>query len=102
MEYPVNQVTHQHRLHGSHAVDNFFQRLRRGVRLFERPIATPVSQRNMWYGYAPYNPKILTKTLDIYRAVHNYVEIGEDGKTPAMRLGLAKAPLEYGDIIRYE
>ncbi|MRR57402.1 MAG: hypothetical protein EG824_04225 [Deltaproteobacteria bacterium] len=85
-----------------HAVDNFFQRLRRGVRLFERPIATPSSQRNMWYGYAPYNPKILTKTLDIYRAVYNYVEIGEDGKTPAMRLGLAKAPLEYGDIIRYE
>lgn len=44
----------------------------------------------------------MTKTLDIYREVHNYVEIGEDGKTPAMRLGLAKAPLEYGDIIRYE
>lgn len=84
-----------------HSVDNFFQRLRRGICLFERPIATPSSNRNMWYGNSPYNPKMLVQMLDIYRAVYNYVEIGGDGKTPAMRLGLARAPLDYEDVIRF-
>jgi hypothetical protein len=35
------------------------------------------------------------------RTVHNYILIGKDGKTPAVRLGLAQAPLEYGDIIYF-
>jgi hypothetical protein len=33
------------------------------------------------------------------RTVHNYILTGKDGKTPAERLGLAQAPLDYEDII---
>jgi len=32
---------------------------------------------------------------------HNYILTGKDRKTPAQRLGLAKAPLDYEDIIYF-
>ncbi|MFT5085504.1 MAG: hypothetical protein ACI9Y1_003565 [Lentisphaeria bacterium] len=35
------------------------------------------------------------------RSAHNYILTGKDGKTPAKRLGLAKAPLDYEDIIYF-
>ncbi len=83
------------------AVDNFFYRLREGVSLFARPTTSASNTGRKWYSNNAYNPAILMKVLDIYRVVYNYVEIGEDGKTPAMRLGLARAPLKYEDIIYY-
>jgi len=83
------------------AVDNFFYRLRCGISLFERPTGSASNVGRKWYSNNAYNPAVLIKLLDIYRVVYNYVEVGEDGKTPAMRLGLAKAPLSYADIIYY-
>ena len=35
----------------------------------------------------------------VRRTVNNFMHIGEDGKTPAMRLGLAREPLRYEDIL---
>ena len=37
--------------------------------------------------------------MTIFRAVNNFIYVGDDGKTPAMRLGFAKKPLEFEDIL---
>ena len=42
---------------------------------------------------------MVTKLLDIYRVMHNFVEVGRDRKTPAMRLGLAAVAATPEDII---
>ena len=55
----------------------------------------------VWNGYAPYNPGNVAKVLDIMRTVYNYILTGKHGKTPAQRLGLAQAPLDYEDIIYF-
>lgn len=82
-------------------VDNFFQRVRRSLNLLERPIQTASSFRRTWYGYSPYNPAMVGKLLDIYRTMVNYVEVGKDGKTPAMRIGLAKGVVAPEDILYF-
>ena len=80
-------------------IDNVFQKTRRLINAVERPIGTSSTHNKVWHGYAPYNPKMLTKYLTIFRAVNNFVFIGEDGRTPAMRLGFAKQPLDLEDIV---
>mgnify|MGYP007082200664 CR=1 FL=1 len=49
------------------------------------------------YGY--YSPAMVEKMLTIFRTYFNFIAKGEDGKTPAMRLGLAKGPVRFEDII---
>jgi len=85
-----------------HGIDRYFMQLRRRVMQLERPVATPSNLGRVWYGYSPYNPHIIQKLLDIYRAYYNYVEPGADKKTPAMRLGLAKGPVRLADILYFE
>lgn len=81
-------------------VDNIFQKTRRLINAFERPIGTSSGYNKVWHGYAPYNPEMVQKYLTVFRAVNNFVWISEDdGKTPAMRLGLVKRPLELEDIL---
>jgi len=84
-----------------HGIDNFFQRVRRSLNPLERPHLTASKARRTWYGYSPYNPALVEKLLGIYRVMHNFVEVGKDGKTPAMRLGLAHAAVKPEDIIYY-
>ena len=80
-------------------VDNVFQMTRRLINAFERPLGTSSSQNTVWHGYQPYNPAVIGKDLTIFRTVVNFISVGTDGKTPAMRLGLAKQPLTYEDIL---
>jgi hypothetical protein len=40
--------------------------------------------------------------LDIYRVNYNYLVVGDDKKTPAMRLGLAQAKIQLTDIIAFD
>ena len=81
-------------------VDNVFMKTRRLFNALERPIGTSSSHNRVWHGYAPYNPRMLAKYLTIFRAVHNFVFVGKkDGRTPAMRLGFAKKPLDFEDIL---
>lgn len=82
-----------------HGVDSFFNQVRRRLSLLERPIHSKSNNGRIWNGYSPYNPGNVAKVLDIMRTVHNYILTGRDGKTPAVRLGLAQAPLDYEDII---
>lgn len=84
-----------------HAIDSYFMQVRRRIGLLERPIRTASSQLRTWYGYSPYNPEVIEKMLAIFRVFYNYVLVGKDKKTPAMRLGLAKAPLDIEDIIYF-
>ena len=80
-------------------VDNVFQMTRRLINAFERPLGTSSKQNTVWHGYQPYNPTMIGKYLTIFRTVANFISVGQDGKTPAMRLGLAKQPLTYEDIL---
>ena len=72
---------------------------RRLINAFERALGTSSSQNTAWHGYQPYNPGTIGKYLTIFRTVANFISVGTDGKTPAMRLGLAKQPLTYEDIL---
>ena len=80
-------------------IDNMFQKTRRLINALERPIGTSSTHNKVWHGYAPYNPTMLTKYLTVFRAVNNFVFVGNDGRTPAMRLGFAKQPLDFEDIV---
>ena len=80
-------------------VDNVFQLTRRFMNALERPIGTSSGYNTVWHGYAPYNPAMLQRYLDLFRTAHNFCHAGEDKKTPAMRLGLAEQPLTYDDIL---
>lgn len=84
-----------------HAIDRFFMQVRRRVSLLERPFQTASASRRVWYGYSPYKPEVVEKLLTIFRVFYNYVAAGDDKKTPAMRLGLAKAPIDIEDILYF-
>ncbi len=84
-----------------HGIDNFFQRVRRSLNPLERPHLTASKARRTWYGYSPYNPGLVEKLLGIYRVMHNFVDVGKDGKTPAMRLGLATVAVKPEDILYF-
>ena len=79
--------------------DNVFQITRRLINAFERPIGTSSGLQTVWHGYAPYNPTMVQTYLTVFRVVNNFILVGEDGRTPAMRLGITKKPLEYEDIL---
>ena len=80
-------------------IDNVFQKTRSLINAIERPIGNSSSYNKVWHGYAPYNPTMVSKFLTIFRTVNNYVFVGDDGQTPAMRLGFAREPLDFEDII---
>ena len=80
-------------------VDNVFMLTRRLFNALEKPIGTPSGQNAVWHGYQPYNPVMVQKYLTVFRTVNNFIQVGDDGLTPAMRLGLADRPLSYGDIL---
>ena len=85
-----------------HAVDSWFNRLRRRSSMLERPISSSGNRGRVWNGYSAYRPEQLAKLMVIFRACHNYLWPGDRRKdTPAMRLGLARAPLDYRDIIYF-
>ena len=99
-----HQVSHHALLHlkaTMTAVDRFFMQVRRGITLAERAVLSSNTDRRLWFGKSAYNPEVLVKVLGIFRTYFNYCEVGQDGKTPAMRLGLAKGPIAPEDIIYF-
>ena len=88
-----------------HAVDSFFNRIRRRSSMLERPVHSSANRGRVFNAYSAYLPGQIDKMQTLIRACHNYVWVGE-GKTapkgtPATRLGLAKAPLDLTDIIYF-
>ena len=84
-----------------HPIDNFFMQVRRRLSLLERPFDTPSQRGRVWSGYSPYNPAMIQKVLAIFRVFYNYCLVGQQGKTPAMRLGLAKGKVDLEDVIYF-
>lgn len=84
-----------------HAIDRFFMQVRRRLSVLERPISSASSANRIWHGYSAYNPESIIKLLEIFRVYYNYCLKGMDGKTPAMRLGLAKGIVSPEDIIYF-
>ena len=82
-------------------IDRFFMQVRRRICMLERPFKSPARAGRTYYAYNAYNPEVIVKLLGIFRVFYNYVAVGEDGKTPAMRLGLAKGPIKLEDIIYF-
>jgi len=70
--------------------------------LLEGPISSSTSPGRRWFGYGPYKPVITGKLLDIFRVFYNFVEVGKNKQTPAMRLELAKGKITVEDIIYYQ
>ena len=73
--------------------------VRRGLTLAERAVASSNTDRRLWFGKSAYDPDVLVTVLSIFRTYFNCCEVGRDGKTPAMRLGLARGPVAPEEII---
>lgn len=84
-----------------HAVDSYFNQIRRRIAMLERPMHSSGNAGRTWNAYGAYNPEQVAKLLDIIRVYHNYILQGEDGQTPAMRLGLLRGPVEIEDVIYF-
>lgn len=84
-----------------HPIDRFFMQLRRRISLLERPIASASSGHRTWYGYSSYNPEVVQRIMGLFRVIYNYSLVGKDGKTPAMRLGLADRPIGHNEILAF-
>ncbi len=84
------------------AIDRFFMQVRRRLSLLERPITSSASLGRRWFGYGPYTPVMVGKLLDIFRVFYNFVEVGRNKQTPAIRLGLAKGKITVENIIYYQ
>jgi hypothetical protein len=85
-----------------HAIDRYFQVVRRRISMLERPISSANAAGNRWYGYAAYQPEVIVKLLAIHRVYYNYCVPGDDKQTPAMRLGLAKAVVDPQKILYFK
>lgn len=100
-DYDENHLARLYNKASLHAIDCFFMQVRRRMSILERPIGSASSTGRTWYGYSAYNPETIVKMLGIFRVFYNYCLAGKGGKTPAMRLGLAKGKLSLEDIIYF-
>ena len=100
-DYDENHLTRLYNKASLHAIDCFFMQVRRRLSILERPIGSASSTGRTWYGYSAYNPETIVKMLGIFRVFYNYCLAGQDKKTPAMHLGLAKGKVSLEDIIYF-
>jgi len=87
-----------------HGADRFLELARRRLSPLERALATSSAAGRMWYGYAPYNPRVIEKLLLLLRVYWNYCYVpknSKDRKTPAERIGLAKGKVRIQDIVYF-
>ena len=100
-DYDANHLAWLYNKASLHSVDSLFMQIRRRLMLLERGIHSQGNAGRVWNGYAPYNPKQIGKMLGIFRVFHNFMLEGDDGLTPAMRLGIAKGPVSYEDVLYF-
>lgn len=101
-DYDLDHLARLYHKASVHGIDRFFMQVRRRLSLLERPIATASRAGRSWYGCGTYNPASVVKLVAIFRVFYNYCAAGKDGKTPAMRLGLAKGAVALEDIIHFQ
>ena len=81
------------------SVDSYFYRFRSDARFASRPMVSTNSHGRVWGRHHLYDPVVLSKLVEIYRFYHNWMEPGVDGKTPAMRIGLARGKIYERDLM---
>ncbi|WP_404382405.1 hypothetical protein [Caenispirillum salinarum] len=94
-----------------HGIDSFFSLLRERAMYAGRGVSAP-GRTSQWYRHHAYNPAYMHMVLDIMRVYYNWVEprpragakyyfFESDGekRTPAQRLGIAKAPVRVETIL---
>lgn len=99
-----SQLQHAARLYRRASVteiDRFFMQLRRALTMAERGVISASAERRLWFGKNAYKPGVLAKLVEIFRVYFNYCEVGEDKRTPAMRMGLARGPVAEEDILYF-
>ncbi len=101
-DYDIEHAANLYLKASLHAIDRFFMQTRRLLSLAERSIVTASAERRVWYGYSAYKPENLARVLQIFRVYYNYCKVGKDKKTPAMRLGLARAPIAIEQVLYYD
>lgn len=88
----------------NHAVDTFYNQVRRRISILERPLVTATNAGKS-YIYSNYNPMYAQYAVTILRAFYNFCWTirSFDGKdqTPAQRLGIANKVYSYEDIIYF-
>jgi hypothetical protein len=97
-DYDPDHLKRRYNKASLHAIDCIFMQVRRRRSILEHPIASASSGGRTWFGYSAYNPVTIVKMFGIFRVFYNYCLAGQDGKTPAMRLGLAKGKVALEDI----
>lgn len=85
-----------------HGIDRFFAQVRNSLSLLARAPSSASNAGRTWYQRNAYDPEIVSMLLEIYRVNYNYLEAGDDKKTPAMRLGLAKSKVRLTEILTFE
>lgn len=81
------------------SVDSYFHRFRSNIRFASRPQISTNGPGRVWGRHHLYDPVVLSKLVEIYRFYHNWMEPGVDGKTPAMRIGLARGRVYERDLL---
>ena len=81
------------------SVDSYFHRFRSNVRFASRPQISTNGPGRVWGRHHLYDPVVLSKLVEVYRFYHNWMESGVDGKTPAMRIGLARGRVYERDLL---
>lgn len=84
-----------------HPVDAWFNLARRRVAGFERGLPTSSNRQRIWHAYGFYDPEMVPKVVAILRFYHNWMLRGRDGKTPAMRIGLARGLIYPRDLFAF-
>ena len=97
-DYDIDHLARLYRRASLRGIDRFFMQVRRRISILERPISTASRGRRTWYGYSAYSPLVVERLLRLYRVYYNYCQVGEDGMTPAMRLGLVESPVSLLDL----
>ena len=83
-------------------IDTVFNRIRRRMAAFERPVASVSRARRLWHLYAPYEPAMVEKLLVIYRTWHNFVWVSpKTDRTAAELLGLTNGKIRAQDIVYF-
>ena len=100
-DYDADHLARLYQKASLRAIDRFFVQVRRRLSVLERPISTASKGGRKWYGYSACSPDTIVRMLDILRVFYNYCATGKDGKTSAMRLGLAKGVVALEDIIYF-
>ena len=100
-EVQIQRATRLYRRASLTEIDRFFMQLRRALTMAERGVVSASADRRLWFGKNAYNPGVLAKLVEIFRTYFNYCEVGEDKRTPAMRMGLTRGPVAEEDILYY-